>query len=395
MAMQTSRFHVLDAWRGIAALLVALERLHAHGVFYSLPFVRNSYLFVDFFFVLSGFVIAHAYADKITDARSALTFALRRFGRLWPLHILLLLVFVAFEAVKLGLSLKGVVMDVPPFSGTSGIDTILTNISLVHGLGLYDVLTWNQPSWSISDEFWTYLLFAAVCLVGARRLNLWASILSVGALATLIIFAPRGMDSTYDFGFLRCVASFFAGVIVQRLWQSYGPLLRTKLTAQASWFEPALILAVFAFVSLAGRGPVAFAAPVVFSLLVFVLAFEAGPISRMMTGRVFRALGAWSYSIYMVNYFVVLMIERALNSAQRALGTSLTDNVQIGGTVKTLYAFGPAGSMDLLAGLYLGIVLLVSYLTYTLCEAPARTKFNRWADQIAGIKTKPILRVVA
>ena len=87
MAMQTSRFHVLDAWRGIAALLVALERLHAHGVFYSLPFVRNSYLFVDFFFVLSGFVIAHAYADKITDARSALTFALRRFGRLWPLHI--------------------------------------------------------------------------------------------------------------------------------------------------------------------------------------------------------------------------------------------------------------------------------------------------------------------
>lgn len=382
MNQPASRFHVLDAWRGIAALLVALERLQAHGFFYSLPIVRNSYLFVDFFFVLSGFVIAHAYGEKIADGRTALTFALRRFGRLWPLHILLLLVFVAFEAVKLGLSLKGVAMDVPPFSQTTAPQTILTNIALVHGLGLYDFLSWNQPSWSISDEFWTYLLFAALCLIPSRRLATGAAILSLTALAGLIAIAPRGMDSTYDFGILRCIAGFFAGVVTQRLWERKAALIRPFMARHATLLESAAVAGVLTFVIIAGRGPVAFAAPLVFSAMVFVLAFETGPVSDLLSGKLFRALGAWSYSIYMVNYFVVLMVERVLNSVQRALHVELTETVTHAGQVKTLYAFGPQGAMDLLGLAYLAVVLAMSFLTYRLCEAPARTFFNRIAARI-------------
>ena len=382
MSPLTQRFHVLDAWRGIAALLVALERLQANGFFYSLPIVRNSYLFVDFFFVLSGFVIAHAYGAKLDGMKSAASYALRRFGRLWPLHMLLLAMFVAFEAVKLVLSLKGVAMDVPPFSGTSSPATIMSNIALVHGLNLYEVLTWNQPSWSISDEFWTYLLFAAVCLVGARRLSLWSTMLSLAALLTLILVAPRGMDSTYDFGILRCIAGFFAGVVTQRLWQRAGSAVRPQMIACSAWLEPLVILAVMLLVSVAGRGPLAFLAPFAFSAMVFVLAFESGPVSRLMHGRLFQALGAWSYSIYMVNYFVVLMIERLVNSAQRKLGTSLIETVAVNGQPKALYAFGPAGVMDAMAVAYLAAVLALSFLTYTLCEAPARRFFNRLANRI-------------
>ena len=62
-----ARFAALDSWRGIAALLVALLHFRFLGHFYSLDFVRNSWLFVDFFFVLSGFVITHAYADYMPD----------------------------------------------------------------------------------------------------------------------------------------------------------------------------------------------------------------------------------------------------------------------------------------------------------------------------------------
>ena len=382
MTAMTSRFHVLDAWRGIAALLVALERLQANGFFYWQPLVRNSYLFVDFFFVLSGFVIAHAYGEKIRGLPAAAGFALRRFGRLWPLHMLLLGVFVVFEAVKLVLILRGVTVEVQPFSGTSSPATILSNVGLVHGLGLYDVLTWNQPSWSISDEFWTYLVFAALCLAGLRRIGLWAGVLSIAALATLIAAAPRGMDSTYDFGFLRCLAGFFAGVVTQRLWASFGEELRPKITATAFWLEPAVITGALAFVALAGRGPIAFAAPAVFSVLVFLLAFEAGPVSRLMQGRAFAALGAWSYSIYMVNYFVVLMIERAMNSGQRYLSQSLTQSFFVSGHEKTLYSAGVPGLMDALAIVYLVVVLALSFVTYALCEAPARRFFNRLADRL-------------
>ena len=60
------RFHVLDGWRGVCALLVALFHVNAVGHFYGLPVVRNGLLFVDFFFVLSGFVITHAYAERVS-----------------------------------------------------------------------------------------------------------------------------------------------------------------------------------------------------------------------------------------------------------------------------------------------------------------------------------------
>ena len=55
------RFRALDSWRGIAACLVALYHLDAYSHLFDVPFLRNSYLMVDFFFVLSGFVIAANY----------------------------------------------------------------------------------------------------------------------------------------------------------------------------------------------------------------------------------------------------------------------------------------------------------------------------------------------
>ena len=61
-------FRVLDSWRGIAALLVALFHLDIYSALYSLDFTRNAFLFVDFFFVLSGFVITHSYAAPSRDA---------------------------------------------------------------------------------------------------------------------------------------------------------------------------------------------------------------------------------------------------------------------------------------------------------------------------------------
>jgi peptidoglycan/LPS O-acetylase OafA/YrhL len=68
------RYVVLDGWRGIYAILVALFHcpLYWHG--WDTLFVRGSWLFVDFFFVLSGFVIAHAYAGKLSSSRDLFAF---------------------------------------------------------------------------------------------------------------------------------------------------------------------------------------------------------------------------------------------------------------------------------------------------------------------------------
>src|ERR1700743_2555768 len=100
----TARFRALDGWRGLCALLVAAHHIAAPGCLYWQPLIRNAWLFVDFFFVLSGFVIAHAYGDRLEKTPQIKDFVLRRIGRLWPLHVAVLLGFVALELAHLALA---------------------------------------------------------------------------------------------------------------------------------------------------------------------------------------------------------------------------------------------------------------------------------------------------
>ncbi len=80
--MKQERFAILDTWRGVCASLVALGHCTIYGHLFDLHFVRGAYLWVDFFFVLSGFVITHAYGERVSSWRQVKAFMLRRFGRL-------------------------------------------------------------------------------------------------------------------------------------------------------------------------------------------------------------------------------------------------------------------------------------------------------------------------
>jgi peptidoglycan/LPS O-acetylase OafA/YrhL len=95
----STRFVALDSWRGICALLVAIHNLNFGSWLPQVAFVAHSTLFVDFFFVLSGFVISHAYLDKLACPRNVSRFILRRIGRLWPLHAATLAALVGFAAL--------------------------------------------------------------------------------------------------------------------------------------------------------------------------------------------------------------------------------------------------------------------------------------------------------
>ena len=74
----------------MSAALVALFHLQAYSHFYGFSLLRHSYLFVDFFFVLSGFVITANYRKKLLSGFSFWEFMFLRFGRLYPLHFALL-----------------------------------------------------------------------------------------------------------------------------------------------------------------------------------------------------------------------------------------------------------------------------------------------------------------
>ena len=98
---QAQRFVVLDSFRGLCALSVALFHLHIVGGVSEWPLFRSAGLFVEFFFTLSGFVLCHGYVHKAFDGERLRSFLISRVCRIFPLHLVLLLAFTLLELVRL------------------------------------------------------------------------------------------------------------------------------------------------------------------------------------------------------------------------------------------------------------------------------------------------------
>jgi peptidoglycan/LPS O-acetylase OafA/YrhL len=292
----STRFRALDGWRGVCALLVAAHHVEAHGRLYGQPLIRNAWLFVDFFFVLSGFVIAHAYGEQLVPG----DFVRRRFARLWPLH-------VAMLAALIGLELAHLATAPGAFTGGRSLFAILTNLLLIQSLGIQDGETWNGPAWSISTEFYTYLIFAAVFLLTrgwARRILALA--LSLGGVAILATISRYGMRETFDWGIARCVYGFFAGVLVYDAWRQG---LRPRGTA---WEIAAVAVALLFLTVIPGHRALEYLSVPVFAFAVLVFAGEGGALSRLLTVAPAAALGRWSYSIYMTHTVILALVFSAV-----------------------------------------------------------------------------------
>lgn len=269
-----------------------------------------------------------------------------------------------------------------PFEGRWDLTALGLDILFLNSFGLWHDVTWNGPAWSISAEFWVYLIFAAVMMAAATRMVATAIVLSVTALAVIFALSPDHMNATHDLGLVRCIAGFFAGVCTYRVWQRH--LAGHNLWAGAEWM--AALLAVL-FVSYCGKTVWSLAAPLVFSLVVLAFAAERGRLSRLLSVAPLRAAGRWSYSIYMVHatvIFVLISFARLVDAGGFApimstfAGDLAIDLSPVGGT-----ALNEAAVFA-----YVGVVVAIAALTYRFVETPGR-KFvnglaNRWEQTRAG-----------
>jgi peptidoglycan/LPS O-acetylase OafA/YrhL len=364
----TNRFEALDGWRGVCACLVVLFHFHGHSPVYSTALVRNSYLFVDFFFVLSGFVIAWNYASRLGDWPGVKRFFVLRLGRVYPLHLFMLLCFLGWETLRL-------FTQPDAFTGPNRPSAVLTNLLLLQSMGVHDSLTWNGPSWSISTEWWTYVAFALVCLwLGLRNWLLVAT--AIAAPLLLLRLSNSGMDTTFDWGFIRCIFGFALGVACCRLY-TLAPG-RFAGTAVSTLAECAVVAAVVVFVSAAGTSALSFMAPFVFAAAVLVFAAEGGLVSRVFHSRPLKWLGTVSYSIYLTHFFVVLILPSVV---KRITHTDLWTPMALPGG-QWVRAYGRNDiEGTLLYAVAVALTLAFSAFTYRWVETPGREWTRRWLAQ--------------
>jgi len=381
-ARKANHFVALDSWRGLCACMVAFFHFAAFSHLLWIDAVRNAYLFVDFFFVLSGFVIASNYTGRLQSGRLGVgQFMLVRLGRLYPLHLVTLLFFVLQEGLPLFVPALLNHVSSPPFSKPEeAMNTIVANLFLVHSLGLYDRVSWNFASWSISTEVYTYLLFAILLTrlsaVGTRTACLVAIVLLPAVLGAL----PRHtIEVALDYGLLRCAYGFAMGMLC---WHAYTRLDAGGAAAKApalaaTVVEIVLVVAVVGFVGAAGRGPWSLLAPYVFGPTVLAFAFERGAVSRLLSSRPLVYIGMISYSIYMVHLPVSTVMQ---NVGRLVAGRTDWPIFRTGSE-----QFGPTLLIgDIYSAVFIGIVIAVSAVTYRWVEVPGRDGMKQWVARWAA-----------
>jgi peptidoglycan/LPS O-acetylase OafA/YrhL len=305
------RFDSLTTLRGVAALGVVVFH-----VFALLPQLSHQvashalalgYLWVDFFFLLSGFVLAHRYLEAFgggVGRHEYRRFIVARFAKIYPAYITVLLCFVLLELGGRYAAIEHFGMEISTafFTGATSLPALASNVFLVQALGLHDSLTWNWPGWSLSTEWSVYLiaplLFLAVFRVASLASALLAAVALTGLWGLQVVLGRENLDITYDFGVIRCLLEFCAGMALYKLRSlpGLGTWLGTDVVAVA-------VLAAMALAMHFGVADVGVVA--LFALVILCLSFNAGRVSGVLSLRPLLFLGTISYSIYLVQALVL------------------------------------------------------------------------------------------
>ena len=346
----------LTALRFIAAMWVALYALWENLAVRSTPdFVAKGYLGVELFFVLSGFILCHVYLAAHGEKRfSYRDFMWARVARVYPLHIATLLGVMAlgFAALFAGMAIDSNVMS---------WRSLPANIFMVHAWGLAPEAAWNHRSWSISAEWFAYLLFPVFAFV-AWRLRAVPMLAVAGALALMVALylgfqAVAGFpltEATFQWGALRIVPCFAYGCALYLAYRK-APLKSPGLVA---------VISAFALISAAAMNLWDGVIVAVAGLLILSLASLPNDRAGWMASKPAVYLGEISYAVYMV------LVPWQLLAVH--LAAKLTN--------------APDKQLQLFVWLPILVLLpVVAAVAYHLVEYPARRAIRSWAAR--GSKT--------
>ncbi len=313
------RIEKLDSLRGIFSIMVVLHHFDQAFLpdwFYQNFLIREANFFVDFFFVLSGYIIARKYSGIKTKSDLSSYFK-KRLIRLLPLlyytttvYLIFQLTFNIFFPYLLGTqesvsTLLFAYLDTMTFLNSSTVFNSLYSTN-VGNMGM------NFPSWSISAEFIIYIFFG--CVVYFSFQHKWnRNQLFVFVLIAAISFcAINGQfNFTDDFGYVRGIISFILGYFV---WNFTNNKLKWK--PNISMAAPPLIIASLYFLHQQSgytHQMMALAIiPLLFAISILLIVQSDGILTSILTLKPFVFLGRLSYSIYLNQILVITIVPHFL-----------------------------------------------------------------------------------
>lgn len=346
--LQTKKhFNVLDGLRGVAA--VAIVCFHFMEIVYpdySKNFIGHGFLAVDFFFCLSGFVIAYAYDDRMEDM-GMLEFFKSRIIRLHPLVVLgsvlglLAFLFDPFSDAASGYSIGKLFL-------------IFVSSALLIPLPImedrfFNLFGLNAPAWSL---FWEYVanIFYAFILCRLHKKLLIIAVLVATALLIMVAYRSSSLvggwsGSTFWDGGARVFYSFLAGLVIYR----FNLIIKNKLG-----FIGLSILLLLALLAPYSQNSWITELGIVLIYFPLIVSLGAGTLAGQGAGKICKFSGDISYPLYMTHYVAIWIFGNYYNT-YKPEGIQL--NVVVIGGMICLVAF--------------------AYITMILFDIPLRKYLNR------------------
>lgn len=364
----------LTSLRFFASFAIVLH--HSKGLVLSNDFLDGVPLSsgVSFFFVLSGFILAYVYSDKMAST-GLYKFYAGRFARIWPVHIFtLLLVMILLPAAEW------------TYGAEWGWLVTLLNAMLFQSIVPVPAyyFSFNGVSWSISTEMFFYILFPLLLAGLSKNWHIkMAGLLLLGGLSVYVLdmhhgnyYSPEKLTAFSGHGLayinpLFRVQEFFIGILVFKLFDFikgssvFGSVSCTTFEvlciAVLAVGIPKAVGYAYAISGAGNSGTAEFwshcATGLIFGVVVLVFGINKGWVSKFLGHRIFIVLGEISFSMYLVHQVVF----RFYNAHRSAV------------------EFIPAGVMY---AALLVIVFVMSYGMWRIIEMPLQTRFKRFFDNL-------------
>jgi peptidoglycan/LPS O-acetylase OafA/YrhL len=363
----------LTGIRSVAAGWVVLK--HITGPLFGLlpalepvrPVAEGGHLGVEVFFVLSGFIISHNYAERFRwfDCGTYRGYLGARVARIYPVHAVALLGIVAIVAIATAAGIS-LITEAPhtPWNMTA-------NLLMLHSFPGAGPI--NGPSWSVACEMGAYMVFPLLALLVVRvsrsvALAGAAAVLGVGVAVVMLMVGPHGFHGlTFPVIWARIAVCFTAGCLLWAAWK-YGvrPSWRWDATAMGAAIGAAAVLMLVP----SNSATVYLATPLI-AVFVAASASASGTFGQLLSSTVMRWGGRVSYSLYMTHFTVLMVLHKLVGW-------------------ETFQDAPLAARLAVLAG-YMAVIVCVAATMYYVVEEPGRRLVRRWLTSRRNLPQVPVV----